>query len=72
MSDRVPIVASRPPAEPALTLGIDRFMAECRSLSTFIGNAVAAIVVARWEAVRTFQSSKRAYRTGQTPPSRRN
>jgi aerobic C4-dicarboxylate transport protein len=33
----------------ALILGIDRFMSECRSLTNFIGNAVATIVVARWE-----------------------
>jgi len=33
----------------ALILGIDRFMSECRSLTNFVGNAVAAIVVARWE-----------------------
>ena len=33
----------------ALILGIDRFMSECRSLTNFIGNAVATVVVARWE-----------------------
>ena len=33
----------------ALILGIDRFMSECRSLTNFIGNAVATIVVARWD-----------------------
>ena len=33
----------------ALILGVDRFMSECRSLTNFCGNAVAAIVVARWE-----------------------
>ena len=33
----------------ALILGIDRFMSECRSLTNFIGNAVATIVVSRWE-----------------------
>jgi len=32
-----------------LILGIDRFMSECRSLTNFIGNAVAAIIVSRWE-----------------------
>ena len=32
-----------------LILGIDRFMSECRSLTNFIGNAVATVVVARWE-----------------------
>ncbi len=43
------IVPSVPVAGMALILGIDRFMSECRSLTNFIGNAVAAIVVARWE-----------------------
>ena len=33
----------------ALILGIDRFMSECRSLTNFIGNAVATVVVSRWE-----------------------
>jgi aerobic C4-dicarboxylate transport protein len=33
----------------ALILGIDRFMSECRALTNFVGNAVATIVVARWE-----------------------
>jgi aerobic C4-dicarboxylate transport protein len=43
------IVPSVPVAGMALILGIDRFMSECRSLTNFVGNAVAAIVVARWE-----------------------
>jgi aerobic C4-dicarboxylate transport protein len=33
----------------ALILGIDRFMSEARSITNFIGNGVATIVVARWE-----------------------
>jgi aerobic C4-dicarboxylate transport protein len=33
----------------ALILGVDRFMSQCRSLTNFIGNAVATVVVARWE-----------------------
>ncbi|VVS98070.1 C4-dicarboxylic acid, orotate and citrate transporter [Sphingomonas sp. EC-HK361] len=43
------IVPSVPVAGMALILGVDRFMSECRSLTNFIGNAVAGIVVARWE-----------------------
>ncbi|UAK25024.1 dicarboxylate/amino acid:cation symporter [Sphingomonas nostoxanthinifaciens] len=43
------IVPSLPVAGMALILGVDRFMSECRSLTNFIGNAVATIVVARWE-----------------------
>jgi len=44
------IVPSVPVAGMALILGVDRFMSECRSLTNFMGNAVAAIVVARWES----------------------
>src|SRR5213075_1599936 len=43
------IVPGIPVAGMALILGIDRFMSECRSLTNFIGNAVATIVVARWD-----------------------
>jgi aerobic C4-dicarboxylate transport protein len=43
------IVPSVPIAGMALILGIDRFMSECRSLTNFIGNAVATVVVARWD-----------------------
>ena len=38
-----------PVAGLALILGVDRFMAEARSLTNFIGNGVATIVVSRWE-----------------------
>ena len=43
------IVPSVPVAGMALILGIDRFMSECRSLTNFIGNAVATVVIARWD-----------------------
>jgi len=43
------IVPDVPVAGMALILGVDRFMSECRSLTNFIGNAVATIVVARWD-----------------------
>jgi aerobic C4-dicarboxylate transport protein len=43
------IVPAVPVAGMALILGIDRFMSECRSLTNFIGNAVATVVVSRWE-----------------------
>jgi aerobic C4-dicarboxylate transport protein len=43
------VVPSVPVAGMALILGIDRFMSECRAVTNFIGNAVATIVVARWE-----------------------
>ena len=43
------IVPEVPVAGMALILGVDRFMSECRSLTNFIGNAVATVVVARWD-----------------------
>ncbi|MGZ2412264.1 aerobic C4-dicarboxylate transport protein [Sphingomonas sp. F9_3S_D5_B_2] len=43
------VVPGVPVAGMALILGVDRFMSECRSLTNIVGNAVATIVVARWE-----------------------
>jgi aerobic C4-dicarboxylate transport protein len=43
------VVPSIPVAGLALILGVDRFMSEARSLTNFVGNGVAAIVVSRWE-----------------------
>ncbi|ESX78750.1 C4-dicarboxylate ABC transporter [Mesorhizobium sp. LSHC420B00] len=43
------VVPSVPVAGMALILGIDRFMSECRALTNCVGNAVASLVVARWE-----------------------
>ena len=43
------VVPAVPVAGMALILGIDRFMSECRSITNFIGNAVATVVIARWE-----------------------
>ncbi|KAF1720576.1 dicarboxylate/amino acid:cation symporter [Pseudoxanthomonas wuyuanensis] len=43
------VVPTVPVAGMALILGVDRFMSECRSLTNFIGNAVATVVVSRWE-----------------------
>ncbi|MEO6002098.1 MAG: dicarboxylate/amino acid:cation symporter [Opitutus sp.] len=38
-----------PVAGLALILGVDRFMSEARALTNFVGNAVATLVVAKWE-----------------------
>ncbi|HTA89774.1 MAG TPA: cation:dicarboxylase symporter family transporter [Polyangiaceae bacterium] len=38
-----------PVAGLALLLGVDRFMSEARALTNFVGNAVATLVVSRWE-----------------------
>lgn len=44
------VVPALPVAGMALILGIDRFMSECRALTNLVGNACAAIVVARWDS----------------------
>ncbi|MFG2651931.1 C4-dicarboxylate transporter DctA [Streptomyces sp. NPDC048436] len=38
-----------PAAGIMLIFGIDKFMSECRALVNFFGNAVATLVVAKWE-----------------------
>ena len=43
------VFPSIPIAGMAIILGVDRFLSECRALTNFIGNAVATIVVSRWE-----------------------
>lgn len=42
-------VGTVPVAGLSLLLGIDRFMSEARALTNLVGNAVATVVVARWE-----------------------
>jgi len=43
------VVPTVPIAGMAIILGVDRFMSECRSITNFIGNAVATVIVSRWE-----------------------
>ena len=43
------VIPTVPVAGMALILGVDRFMSECRALTNVVGNAVASLVVARWE-----------------------
>ncbi|MBC9031811.1 dicarboxylate/amino acid:cation symporter [Sphingomonas sp. JC676] len=54
------IVPKVPVAGMALILGVDRFMSECRSLTNFVGNAVATLVVARWEGALDREALARA------------
>jgi len=61
------IVPSVPVAGMALILGVDRFMSECRSLTNFIGNAVATVVVARWDRALDSEALRRAL-DGAAPP----
>ncbi|MBM6575874.1 dicarboxylate/amino acid:cation symporter [Microvirga sp. SRT01] len=61
------IVPTVPVAGMALILGVDRFMSECRSLTNFIGNAVATVVVSRWEGQLDRTQFDAALR-GELPP----
>lgn len=49
---------SIPVAGLTLLLGIDRFMSEARALTNFVGNAVATIVVSRWENQLDLQQAR--------------
>jgi aerobic C4-dicarboxylate transport protein len=52
-------VHALPVAGLALVIGIDRFMSEARAVTTLIGNAVATIVVAKWEGALDEERMKR-------------
>ena len=45
----LPTVGTIPVAALALILGIDRFMSEARAITNLIGNAVATLIIAKWE-----------------------
>ena len=62
------VVPEVPVAGMALILGVDRFMSECRSITNFIGNAVATVVVSRWEKGVDMQQLN-AVLDGQQPPA---
>jgi aerobic C4-dicarboxylate transport protein len=42
-------VPAIPPGGLALLVGVDRFMSEARAITNLIGNAVATVVIARWD-----------------------
>ena len=65
------VVPTVPIAGMALILGIDRFMSECRALTNFIGNAVATVVVARWEGALDRDALKAALGSGAQPVAAR-
>jgi aerobic C4-dicarboxylate transport protein len=58
---------SVPVAGITLLLGIDRFMSEVRALTNIVGNAVATIVVARWENELDLDQARRVL-DGETSP----
>jgi aerobic C4-dicarboxylate transport protein len=61
------VVPSIPVAGLALILGVDRFMSEARSLTNFVGNGVAAIVVSRWENELATETLTRELAQGAVP-----
>ena len=61
------VVPSIPVAGLALILGVDRFMSESRSLTNFIGNGVACIVVSRWEKELDVEALRRELAKGPEP-----
>ena len=53
----------------ASAAGIDRFMSEARALTNIIGNAVATIVVARWEGELDLATAKSVLRGDRRAPA---
>ena len=58
------VVPAVPVAGLALILGVDRFLSEARALTNFIGNGVAALVVARWEGDLDVERLRAELRSG--------
>lgn len=52
-----------PVAGLALLLGVDRFMSEARAITNLIGNAVATVVVAKWEGAFGDEADSSGYAT---------
>ena len=53
---------SLPVAGLALLLGVDRFLSEARAITNLIGNAVATVVIARWEGALDRSQMERTLR----------
>jgi len=58
-----------PVAGLTLLLGVDRFMSEARAITNLIGNAVATMVIARWDGALDLERA-RAILNGHQPPAR--
>ena len=55
---------SLPVAGLALLIGVDRFMSEARALTNLAGNAVATMVIAKWEGELDLDQAKAELGTG--------
>ncbi len=58
LASTLSVVPDIPIAGLALIVGVDRFMSEARSMTNFIGNGVATIVISKWENELDFQKLK--------------
>ena len=47
-----------PVAGLALLVGVDRFMSEARAITNLIGNAVATVVIARWDGALDLERAR--------------
>src|SRR5262245_19478608 len=52
-------IPSIPPGGLALLVGVDRFMSEARAITNLIGNAVATVVIARWDGALDLAHARR-------------
>ncbi len=59
-------VGTVPVAGISMLLGIDRFMSEARALTNLVGNAVATVVVAKWEGALDLEKARATLRA---PPA---
>jgi aerobic C4-dicarboxylate transport protein len=57
-----------PIAGLTLLLGVDRFMSEARSITNLIGNAVATMVIAKWDGALDLARARRIL-NGELPES---
>jgi aerobic C4-dicarboxylate transport protein len=53
-------VGTVPVAGISMLLGVDRFMSEARALTNLMGNAVATVVVSKWEGSLDVEQAKQA------------
>ena len=55
----LPRIPSIPSGGLALLVGVDRFMSEARAITNLIGNAVATVVIARWDGALDLPHARR-------------
>jgi aerobic C4-dicarboxylate transport protein len=63
------VFPSIPVAGLTLLVGVDRFMSEARAITNLIGNAVATVVIARWEGVLDVNRARHILKVGSPPES---